>query len=293
MSSVYISDLDGTLLRNDAMLSDFAEDTLRDLLAEGLLFTVASARSVVSMQGMLRGLPLPLPVIEFNGAFLSDLNTGKHEIINAIEPSIAGELYELVLAYHLVPFVSSFDGSEDRVHYDTVINDGMHWYLNDRLRHRDRRWRNPSDLTASLREQVVCFTIVAKKEVLAELQAAVLEIYAGFVETHLFENQYSPGWHWLTVHDYRATKDQAIRLLVDRYVLSGKEIVVFGDQSNDLKMFQIADRSVAVANATEELKRRADILIGSNEEDSVMKFIADDWAGNNVVHDLYIPEGAR
>ena len=293
MSSVYISDLDGTLLQNDATLSDFAKDTLRDLLAEGLQFTVASARSVVSMQGMLRGLPLPLPVIEFNGAFLSDLNTGRHEIINAIAPSIAGGLYELVLACHLVPFVSSFDGSEDRVHYDTVINDGMHWYLNDRLRHRDRRWRDPSDLAASVREQVVCFTIVAKKEVLAELQAAVLEIYAGSVETHLFENQYSPGWHWLTVHDYRATKDQAIRLLVDRYVLSGKEIVVFGDQSNDLKMFQIADRSVAVANAMEELKRRADILIGSNEQDSVVKFIADDWAGNNVVHDLYISEGAR
>lgn len=291
MSSVYISDLDGTLLQNDATLSDFAEETLRDLLAEGLLFTVASARSVVSMQGMLRGLPLPLPVIEFNGAFLSDLNTGRHEIINAIDPSIAGGLYELVLAYHLVPFVSSFDGSKDRVHYDTAINDGMHWYLNDRLRHRDRRWPDPSDLTASLREQVVCFTIVAKKEVLAELQAAVLEMYAGSVETHLFENQYSPGWHWLTVHDVRATKDQAIRLLIDRYGLSGSEVVVFGDQSNDLKMFQIADRSLAVANATEELKHRADILIGSNEEDSVVKFIADDWAENNPANNFCLPKG--
>ena len=278
MSSVYITDLDGTLLRNDATLSEFAEETLRSLLAEGLLFTVASARSVVSMQGTLRGLPLPLPVIEFNGAFLSNLATGKHEIINAIEPSIAGSLYEMVRDHQLVPFVSSFDGSEDRVHYDTCINDGMHWYLNDRLRHGDRRWRHPSDLTSSLREQVVCFTVIAKKEALTELHSAVLEAHAGAVETHLFENQYSPGWHWLTVHDFRATKDQAIRLLFDRYGLSGSEIVVFGDQSNDLKMFQIAGRAAAVANATEELKRHADIIIGSNEEDSVVRFIAKDWA---------------
>ena len=293
MSSIYISDLDGTLLRNDATLSDFAEENLRDLLAEGLLFTVASARSVVSMQGMLRGLPLPLPVIEFNGAFLSDLTTGKHEIINAIQPSIVDSVYELVLDHHLVPFVSSFNGSEDRVHYDAVINDGMHWYLSDRLRHGDRRWRDPSDLAASLREQVVCFTVVDKEEALAELETAALERHAGAVETHLFENQYSPGWHWLTIHDHRATKDQAIRLLIDRYGLSGSEIVVFGDQSNDLKMFQIADRAVAVANATEELKHHADIVIGSNEEDSVVKFIAEDWAGKNAASGLYIPEGVR
>ncbi|MGI4792136.1 MAG: HAD-IIB family hydrolase [Janthinobacterium lividum] len=293
MNSLYISDLDGTLLQNDATLSDFAEKTLRRLLTEGLLFTIASARSVVSMQGMLRGLPLSLPVIEFNGAFLSDLTTGKHEIINAIEPSIALSVYEQILKHDLVPFVSSFDGSEDHVHYDAIINDGMHWYLNDRLRHRDGRWHNPSDLAASLREQVVCFTVVGKDEPLAALQYAVLQVHAGTVETHLFENQYSPGWHWLTVHDYRATKDRAIRLLIERYGLSGSEIAVFGDQSNDLKMFQIADRAIAVANATEELKHHADRIIGSNEDDSVVRFIAEDWMARKVATDSYIPEGAQ
>ncbi len=65
--TLYISDLDGTLLGDDAELSPLTLATLHDLLLDGLLFTVASARSSASIRRVLRGLPLRLPVIEFNG----------------------------------------------------------------------------------------------------------------------------------------------------------------------------------------------------------------------------------
>jgi hydroxymethylpyrimidine pyrophosphatase-like HAD family hydrolase len=59
VTALYVSDLDGTLLQSDASLSSVSENALREMLADGLLFTVASARSVVAIQQMLRGLPLP------------------------------------------------------------------------------------------------------------------------------------------------------------------------------------------------------------------------------------------
>ena len=274
MNTLYVSDLDGTLLRNDASLSSFSEAVLRELLADGLRFTVASARSVVFIGQTLRGLPLPLPVIEFNGAFLSDLSTGRHEIINALEPSVAVSVYEQVTAHGLAPFISSFDDMEDSVHYGQMLNEGMHWFLKDRLDHRDPRWRGATDnLAGSLREQVVCLTVIAKEDVLADLQAAILAAHTGSVETHLFENQYFPGWHWLTVHDRRATKDQAIKTLTENYGLGNAKIVVFGDHINDLKMFAAADLAVAVGNAQAEVKACADLVIGTNEEDSVVKFM--------------------
>ena len=278
MTTLYVSDLDGTLLRNDASLSCVSEDILRKLLAEGLLFTVASARSVAAIGQILRGLPLPLPVIEFNGAFLSDLSTGRHEIINALNPSVAADVYEQVTAHSLSPFVSSFDGREDRVHYGPMLNAGMHWYWKDRTDHRDARWRGATeDLAASLQEQVVCLTTIAKEAPLSDLQAAILTAHAGSVETHLFENQYSPGWHWLTVHDRRATKDQTIQALTQNYRLDDAEVVVFGDHSNDLKMFAAADYAIAVGNAQAEVKACADLVIGANEEDSVATFIRGRW----------------
>jgi Cof subfamily protein (haloacid dehalogenase superfamily) len=276
VTTLYVSDLDGTLLQSDASLSSASENALREMLADGLLFTVASARSVVAIQQMLRGLPLPLPVIEFNGAYLSDLSTGRHELINALEPSVAVSVYGQILAYGLTPLIASFDGTDDRVHYGEMLNEGMHWFLQDRLAHRDSRWRGATaDLAASLREQVVCLTTIAKEEELTHLQAAILQVHADRVETHLFENQYFPGWHWLTVHDCRATKDQAIKTLVKNYGLGDAQVVVFGDHINDLKMFAAADLAVAVGNAQAEVKACANLVIGTSAEDSVVKFICE------------------
>jgi hypothetical protein len=50
-------------------------------------------------------------------------------------------------------------------------------------------------------------------------------------------------------------------------------LTVFGDQMNDLTMFGAAAHAIAVANAREELKRHATEVIGSNEEDSVVRYI--------------------
>ena len=52
MPTLYITDLDGTLLRSDATLSAFSRSVLTDLLSRGVLFTVASARSVTSIRSI-------------------------------------------------------------------------------------------------------------------------------------------------------------------------------------------------------------------------------------------------
>ncbi len=278
MNTVYVSDLDGTLLGSNAKLSSFSKIILNELLQQGLQFTVASARSIVSMQRMLKGLNLRLPVIEFNGAFISDFDSGRHEIINSISPEIVESIYKLILEFRCVPFVSSFNGTEDCVYYKDVINDGMRWYLNDCLTKKDRRWRTIEDLTHSFGDRVVCLTVIGYAQQLLELQGAIIQIHGTSVETHLMENQYSPGWYWLTIHDCKATKDQAIQTLVENYGLEKSEIVVFGDQINDIKMFKVADRAIAVANADPQLKGYATLLIGSNTESSVVKYIHQDWS---------------
>jgi hypothetical protein len=278
MNTVYISDLDGTLLGSHATLSSFSKIMLNELLQQGLQFTVASARSVVSIQRMLKGLNLRLPVIEFNGAFISDFDSGRHEIINSISPEIVESIYKLILEFRCVPFVSSFNGTEDCVYYKDVINDGMRWYLNDCLTKKDRRWRTIEDLTHCFSDRVVCLTVIAQAQQLLELESAIIEIHGSSVETHLIENQYSPGWYWLTIHDYRATKDQAIQTLLENYGLKQSEIVVFGDQINDIKMFKIATRAIAVANAEPKVQHHATLVIGSNTEDSVVKYIHQDFA---------------
>ncbi len=277
MRNIYISDLDGTLLRNDGTISQYSRQKIVELLNNGLDFTVASARSVVAIQSILKGIPIKLPVIEVNGAYISDFKTGKHQVVNSISSDVSLEIYRLASKYNFKPFLSTFNGTEDCLYYQEIQNEGMGWYLKDRTSARDKRLRSTSSLESVLSQDIVCFTIIDKEDKLIEIMTLLKEQIPNEIEMHFMENFYSPGWYWLTINDRKASKDQAIKLLIDGLGLTSNNLIVFGDNSNDEKMFMLASRGVAVENAKDSLKNYAAEIIGSNEEDSVVKYIARDF----------------
>jgi Cof subfamily protein (haloacid dehalogenase superfamily) len=277
VKTIYVSDLDGTLLRNDATLSNFSRNILAQLLSEGLLFTVASARSIASIRPILAGLQLPFPVIEFNGAFITDLDTGYHAVINSLDVSTVESIFQIIRDHNCSPFVSTFDGLADRLYYQDILNKGMQGYIDSRRAANDQRLRHVGSLYDSFSDRIVCLTIIGYHEVLRDVKAAIEQDHGNHLECHFYADSYSPAWYWLTIQDESATKDRAIKTLLALSGLDGYESVVFGDHTNDIKMFEGADRSFAVANAREELKSYATAIIGSNEEDSVVSFIQSEW----------------
>ena len=68
--TLYVSDLDGTLLNRDEKLSEFTVWALNSLIERGMKFTYATARSNHSARRVTAGLTKNLPVIVYNGAFI-------------------------------------------------------------------------------------------------------------------------------------------------------------------------------------------------------------------------------
>jgi len=277
---LYISDLDGTLLRNDAMLSSYAKRKLNALLSEGLHFTVASARNVHSVRALLAGLNMNLPVIGSNGAYISEFKTGSPLMINSIDNDVAKEIFSLIGSHSSVPFVTSHNGKEDRLYFNEIANEGMLWYLDERTAAGDKRLRRTANVEGKLDERIICLNVINRKEHLEGLFAEVIERYAEHVEINYFENPYSPGWHWMTVYDRKATKEYAIKELMEMLDFPVDELTVFGDSRNDISMFKIATKSVAVANALDEVRNCASVIIGPNEEDGVVDYISADLTKN-------------
>ncbi len=277
MEHVYVSDLDGTLLGPGGELSVFARESLLTLLGEGLPFTIATARSIFSVRKLLGDLPMPWPVIEFNGAYLSDYATGRHEVIHAVAPELVPEITAVMQAHGCRPYFSTFDGHRDRLYIPSSANEGMVWYLEDRRRMNDHRLVFTDDPADAFNDQVVCLNAIHREPVTLALMQDLREQFGGRVQLHLYDNMYSPGWFWLTVHDRRATKAHALEMLLDWLGAHPGALTVFGDDLNDIPMFRLARRAIAMENAKDEVKAHATHHIGSNHDDSVVRFILDEW----------------
>jgi hypothetical protein len=272
MNRIYISDLDGTLLNNNAELSCFSKNAIKTIIRNRINFSVASARSVKSIQKIFKNITLTLPVIEFNGAFISDLKTGEHYVINDLPLEICENLSNIFNNNHLNYFLSTFNKKGDKLYYVKRTNDGEGWYISNRIQDNDSRLSKTYDLKDHFNEHVVCFTVINKKNILLSIYDELVKKFHK-IEVHLQENAYSPNWYWLTVHSDLATKDKAIKILLDKYNFNNENLTVFGDNTNDIKMFEYATKSIAVSNANEQLKKVSNEIIESNELDSVMKYI--------------------
>ncbi|MBO4696013.1 MAG: HAD-IIB family hydrolase [Lachnospiraceae bacterium] len=266
--TLYITDLDGTLLRNNETVSAHTIETVNELVADGMAFTFATARSIESARKITGGLKLKLPVITRNGAVLADNNTGKH-IEKALFTKEENELLKKLLPE--LPecgFVSCFTGEVMlRMYLSGIHTKGLQTYIDYYAN--DPSMQEAGDLADMFRGQPGYVTLVGERDCIAPIYERIKAAYGGW-ECVFSKDTYSDDY-WLEICPQNCTKAKTILKLKER--LGYKRVVVFGDSVNDMPMFRIADEAYAVANAIPELKKLATAVIGTNEEDAVAEFL--------------------
>lgn len=102
MKTLYVTDLDGTLLRHDETLSEFTITTINQLIDKGMLFCYATARSAHTACKVTQGLSTHMPMIVYNGVFIRD---GKTNLLsNCFDVGIKDVLHDL-LKHEIYPIV--------------------------------------------------------------------------------------------------------------------------------------------------------------------------------------------
>ena len=273
-SLIYVCDLDGTLLRSDGTLSDFAKQGLCLLAGAGVRLTVASARGTPAMRALLAGVPFTLPVIELNGAFVSDLDSGRHLVSNMLTPPEACAAVKAILETGVDPVLSSWDGRRDRVHFGSLGDESTSFYVTEKQAYGDPRLTPCADLLAVAHQediaQITTFALDAEAEGLTRrLRQAV----GPNTIVHSQANTYCPGWTEILVQHYAAEKGEAIPALLGACGVADASIVACGDNLNDLGMFAVAARSIAPANAHPEIQGRATEVVGRNDEDGIVRYL--------------------
>lgn len=271
--TLFVTDLDGTLMRNDKTLSDYTIRTLNSFIDQGMHITYATARSFHSAWEITKDIHFSAPVITRNGTVLADQMQRRETDISRFSDSDVNQLRQMLSGIiDTMGFVTAyFDGNMTKSYRRGELNIGLRKYVDEHLGDKSMRpIEGDTDLFAGT---VTYVTLIAEK---GELQPVYEKVcHAGNWECVFQKDTYGEEY-WLEICPYGATKAQAVLKCKER--LGCDRIVVFGDSTNDLSMFAIADEACAVANAIEEVKSKATHVIGSNDDDGVAKYLMNQWA---------------
>ena len=282
---LYISDLDGTLLTPNHYLPIKGVERLNRLIEKGLKFTVATARNYDSVYPILRNLKLELPVILFNGVYLTEFHTGHNlDLTNSLNPHVVEDLMAVVEPFQIDPFVYTYN-ERHIVYYRNISNSGSKNYV-DYVKGLgvQSRMEYVHHYKFLKNKNVPGMLFIDTYKALEPLHRALNEKYSGKVNLYFAEDISHPEFFWLQIFHPWANKGYMVKKLAKRLNISLEHTVVFGDYLNDLDMFEIAGRAIAVGNALPEVKRMAHEVIGENTEFAVIKYLED------LFSNLYPPE---
>jgi hydroxymethylpyrimidine pyrophosphatase-like HAD family hydrolase len=181
MRTLYVSDLDGTLLRSDERTSGYTNRTVNRLVGEGMLFSYATARSFQTARKVTAGLEAEIPLIVYNGAAVADNRDGSFLQMNFFGGE-AAEILDELEACGVFPIVYAVAGGREMFSYlPARCTRGMRAFLETRKN--DRR-ANPVATRRTLRAgDIFYFTCIDEREKL-------LPLYEKYREGDLTRDEY-------------------------------------------------------------------------------------------------------
>ena len=266
--TLYVTDLDGTLLNRQDRINSASVSIINELVENGMLFTYATARSLVSASVVTEGLSTDIPVIIYNGAFIIHPSTGEILSEQSFKAQERQRVIEILDEYDISPLVYSYVDGIERVSWIVSrVNDGIRRYINNR-KVTDRRFRPISSKEELYQGEMFYYTCIGERE---ELQP-VYDLISSDTRFRctLQQELYRPEY-WCEIMPAKATKAEAIKQL--KKLWNCDRVVSFGDAINDIPMFEISDECYAVENAVDELKAYATGIIDSNENDGVARWL--------------------
>ena len=267
--TLYISDLDGTLLDESSKISEETVAMLNPLLDEGLQFTVATARTPATVVPMLSRLHTSLPFIVLNGAATWDSVRGDFSHVNIIPDETVEAICAVYERNGLHPFIYRRHGHIIHAHHFGELSVHEEQFVAERQGLELKKFfMDDADYQHSTDPAMLIFSMQDYEKLRPVYEEVNATINCSAVFYH---DIFDPSAGLLEIYAHGVSKAAAVKQL--QTDLGAEEVVVFGDNRNDIPMMQVATHSVAVENAFPEVKETATEVIGPNTAHSVARYI--------------------
>lgn len=279
MKTLYVSDMDGTLLGADSRVSGVSRRLINDAVGRGALFTVATARTPGTVAPLTAGLDMRLPAVVMTGSALWHPSTGAFSDVCLIAPEDVAAVRSAYSEARVGKFIYTFRDNHLYVYYEGEMTPEEELFMKERSGTPYKMFMTGADgkpvpAPEDPGDVVLMFGIQPTPRA-----AAVYETISRLSGINpMMYHDFGPQIAEIEAFAADASKAKAVMRL--KRQTGADRLVVFGDNRNDLSMLRVADVAVAMENAVEEVKEMADVVIGPNTEDSVARFITDDFSAN-------------
>ena len=267
MKRLFVTDMDGTLLDPGQEIPSYTRRIIRKTIENGDYFTVASARTPASALPLLEGSSLNAPAILMNGVLLYDTKKCQTLTAEYIPDDQASQIVELFKLHNRFGFMYHFENELIQVYHRELKTEIDREFRRIRQGNPGRKFVLTDDLTPHIDGHIIYFAVVGRRCELEALSKSISALdHLSFV---FYKDVYDTDLYYLEIYSDRANKENGIQVL--KRQLGCSEVIVFGDNYNDMGMFRCADRCFAVENSVPELKEIATAVIPSNAEEGVAK----------------------
>jgi Cof subfamily protein (haloacid dehalogenase superfamily) len=256
--ALVVSDVDGTLLTRDKTLTDGAKRAVRRLHDAGIGFTITSSRPIIGMGFLIEPLAITLPVGAFNGSCIVDPQ------LNPIEQ-------------HLIPASAAQRSLQvlDEFGVDIWLFTPDLWLTRrpdgEYVPHEKRAIRADPTIVEDFAPYLpTACKIVGSSSDAERLQRCEIAMQQalGTQATAVRSQSY-----YLDVTPPGCDKGTFAQAVAKRLDISTDAVATIGDMQNDLAMFRVSGMSIAMGNATDDVKKLATHVTASNEDEGFAKAV--------------------
>jgi len=247
-------DIDGTLLNSQGIITDKTRSSIQKAVDKGIVFSICTGRPIQGVERFNSLLDLDSPYITYNGAMIV---MGRSKEI----------LYEQGLSAEAARSIMSWGKK-----FQTTI---MVWSNNQlyasELNARAHDYKKLSGVEPLLIDDEKTLIHNGVTKILWYDDIDKIDLYQGLLKNALFDNvnYYTSKPTFLEFVDKRVSKANAMEKLGTHFGISSEEMIAIGDGFNDLSMIEYAGMGVAMGNAPQAIRDKANFVTLTNDEDGI------------------------
>jgi len=259
-----VTDMDGTLLGSDHKISEENKEALKMAMDKGIKVAIATGRIYTSARNYARLLGINTPIIACNGAIIREEETGNVIYEDKIEYDTCTKIVDLLDEYNL--YYQFY--TDDTLFCKELSHSSLRYYEFNKSLPKDMRI---NIVTSNNIKEVIKDKDILKVIVIEEKNKDILNKIKEDLK-NISNIEICSSWHNnIEIMNKGVNKGHAVKRLAEFLGVDQKHVITFGDNYNDLSMIEFAGMGVAMGNAENLVKEKANYITDKNTENGVAK----------------------